>query len=550
MRKILVGVSTVLVILSTVLTGIGGASITPTQAQTSDCKGAPPTQLSVGVRAAVLPVSEGLPVVAVRLRSDAGLKGRILSELQSGAQMIVLSGPVCQDSYLWWQVQLDNGAQGWVAEGSAQNYFIDPIPSIVTHCADVPPTRFVVGARGQVRPARPGTTPNVARIRDTATTDGKILLNLPEKTSFTVIDGPVCFGGYLWWKVKVDQGVTGWLAEGDSTRGYYVFPIGFPAYARILPTSLVTPTPSVPVRLHNGFYDIAISKDGTLLAGTLIRGELRVWDIQSGTLIWGLPSTEQTALVAFAPNGTDLVTEGRYGRVTIWNIRTHVALLKFDEPAPQNLQFQVFQIAYSPDGTRLVTDNVNGIAHLYDSSTGKPLQTFTEAPRTTRAGIAFSRDGQQIVTAGSDFAATIWDTQTGAKVRRLANHTDYICGLDWSPDGKTIVTGSLDRTIKVWDAASGQVIRQFALTSPPTATNTLSISHDSKSVAAIHADQITRIWDLATGTEKIELIGQFEIATWIKFAPDDKTVFTAGFSSTTPQWDVATGKQIKVFTSG
>lgn len=43
---------------------------------------------------------------------------------------------------------------------------------------------------------------------------------LPGDT-FQVIDGPVCEGGYLWWQVRLDNGSTGWSAEGDLDHYYF-----------------------------------------------------------------------------------------------------------------------------------------------------------------------------------------------------------------------------------------------------------------------------------------------------------------------------------------
>lgn len=43
--------------------------------------------------------------------------------------------------------------------------------------------------------------------------------------TFQIIDGPFCEGGYLWWNIRLDDGITGWAAEGSS-EVYFFEPLG------------------------------------------------------------------------------------------------------------------------------------------------------------------------------------------------------------------------------------------------------------------------------------------------------------------------------------
>jgi hypothetical protein len=40
----------------------------------------------------------------------------------------IIGGPECSNGYTWWQVQLDDGLVGWVAEAGSEFYFIEPAP--------------------------------------------------------------------------------------------------------------------------------------------------------------------------------------------------------------------------------------------------------------------------------------------------------------------------------------------------------------------------------------------------------------------------------------
>ncbi|MBE2185073.1 MAG: Ig-like domain-containing protein [Anaerolineae bacterium] len=102
---------------------LGGAS------DVADCPAAPPTRLQVGDVAAV--ISEPDPV---RARS-APVDGEIVDLLYKDYRLPILSGPICADNMLWWEVALRDERTAWVAEGMTGEYFLD----LALAGADAPP---------------------------------------------------------------------------------------------------------------------------------------------------------------------------------------------------------------------------------------------------------------------------------------------------------------------------------------------------------------------------------------------------------------------------
>lgn len=87
------------------------------------------------------------------------------------------------------------------------------------YCPDSPPPRLKVGDRAEV-------APDIDRLRLRilpAVGTGEAGL-LYAGTLMTVLDGPSCNGGYHWWRVELDSGLRGWVAEGTWTT-YYVAPL-------------------------------------------------------------------------------------------------------------------------------------------------------------------------------------------------------------------------------------------------------------------------------------------------------------------------------------
>jgi tetratricopeptide (TPR) repeat protein len=62
------------------------------------------------------------------------------------------------------------------------------------------------------------------RVRVSPGRSSEVLTTLPEGTAFTVLEGPACVDGWLWWRVQTVDGVVGWVSEGDPNDGYYLEP--------------------------------------------------------------------------------------------------------------------------------------------------------------------------------------------------------------------------------------------------------------------------------------------------------------------------------------
>ncbi|NDJ86990.1 MAG: hypothetical protein GYB66_14010, partial [Chloroflexi bacterium] len=105
--------------------GIIGLWSPATQAQ-DPCNGLVSPRLQIGDTARVLFNGDGL---GSALRDNPGKEqsgSRFVTTMPEGTVITVLEGPVCLDGMVWWQVSVPDGTQGWVAEGDAQQYYLEP----------------------------------------------------------------------------------------------------------------------------------------------------------------------------------------------------------------------------------------------------------------------------------------------------------------------------------------------------------------------------------------------------------------------------------------
>ena len=98
---------------------------TPTPAQNTSCNTSVPSRLSVGQTARV--------VQRLNMRNDASITATLVQTNPTNTQVEIIGGPVCtpvgDHAYLWWQIRLEDGTEGWSAETQLNNasYFLEPV---------------------------------------------------------------------------------------------------------------------------------------------------------------------------------------------------------------------------------------------------------------------------------------------------------------------------------------------------------------------------------------------------------------------------------------
>jgi WD40 repeat protein len=155
---------------------------------------------------------------------------------------------------------------------------------------------------------------------------------------------------------------------------------------------------------------------------------------------------------------------------------------------------------FSPDGTRLAACGYGGI-RLWDVTSREPV-AFWPTEFSWCGHLAFSQDGKQLARAGSGGIAEVWDTATGRKLQTFKGHSGDIHSIAFSPDGTRVATGGADGTVRLWDIAQSGDGAAIALPESEVRWGIADLSSDGRTllVFARHPDRRTRVelWDTAT----------------------------------------------------
>jgi WD40 repeat protein len=161
-------------------------------------------------------------------------------------------------------------------------------------------------------------------------------------------------------------------------------------------------------------------------------------------------------------------------------------------------------------------------------------------------GVEFSADGTTLACWGQDRVVHLRNV-TGKQIRAPAKRPITDGKLALSPDGSRLVfppasgqtTYELDRETRLllWDTATGKKLYFFA--PAPRHPGVLTFSSDGRMVASVDAlTSLLRVWEVATGKERLRLDGHQGDVLSLVFSPDGKYLLSGGEDGTVLVWDL------------
>lgn len=250
---------------------------------------------------------------------------------------------------------------------------------------------------------------------------------------------------------------------------------------------------------------LAFSPDGQTLIGGGADATLKIWHIGARDLIDILEEHKAAVrCVAYSPSGQTLATGGDDRKISLWNRRKREAFttLSWGDSVPHSL-------AFSPDGQLLASGSYRKIKiwrledeNVFSSPKAKLLHTITAHSHIVSA-IAFrpissgpeksslEKDGI-LISASRDRTIKLWHLETGASIRTLEGHTGAIYSIAISPDCKTIASGSEDKTVRLWHLETGELIGTF--TGHTEQVNAVAFSRDGQTLVSGSHDKTIKIW--------------------------------------------------------
>jgi WD40 repeat protein len=277
---------------------------------------------------------------------------------------------------------------------------------------------------------------------------------------------------------------------------------------------------------------------------------IRLWDTVSGK---ELPPAfgPRAAVVAltYSPDGKALASAGKDHLIRLWSVADGKLLRRLEGHGGT-----VYSLAFSPNGKVLASASQDKSIRLWEAVTGKVLHELKGHDGEITA-VAFSPVGKMLASAGGrDKPICLWDTSTGKEIRMLRAPTSSAYAVAFSPSGRILATGGghgvllpspdADNSIRLWNPRSGQELRRLPGENNDFAFITVTFSPDGKTIAAGCINGSIRLWEAATGAERLTINGAGEGA--VVFSPDGRTLAVASprySDGAIHLWDALTGKE-------
>ncbi len=182
---------------------------------------------------------------------------------------------------------------------------------------------------------------------------------------------------------------------------------------------------------------VAYSHYGDFLAAGGQQGGLRVWNLLKSTVQWeALPAAgeEQFTVegIDFSPDDRWLVSAGMRGDVTIWDTETGAEVFVIETKRSP------LDVAFSPDG-HTIAYAVDNVVFVWDTDTQQTRYEL-KGHASWVFRVSFSPDGRLLASSGYDGNIFLWDMQSGGVLNVLFDERLPITigDMAFSPDGRVI----------------------------------------------------------------------------------------------------------------
>ncbi|WP_109509750.1 WD40 repeat domain-containing protein [Nocardioides speluncae] len=203
---------------------------------------------------------------------------------------------------------------------------------------------------------------------------------------------------------------------------------------------------------------VALSPDGTLVAGADMDGQVIVWSVEDGAEVAAIETGgDDASALAFSPDGELLAAASDQVRVYAVDSGDAVA-------TAEGSGSTAFGLAWSPNGRWLAGPGTDGAPTVWETD---DFAQVDQLPERQLRDLAFAPGSDTLaVTDTKDDVVRLWslgESASESPVRELVGHSDEPGAVVFSPDGRTLFSVEGSDGVISWEVRTGAIRDRFEL---------------------------------------------------------------------------------------
>lgn len=279
-------------------------------------------------------------------------------------------------------------------------------------------------------------------------------------------------------------------------------------------------------------YETVLSPNSQRLVTIGSDGQLFVWNMASGGSVLQLfENVIQTAY--FPANENQVLILDADRQVTLYELNTNAVIAT----APAH-DLRISASAISPNGGQIAFGGLNGIVHVFDTTTlAKQGEFIAHTGGFEVDALFYSADGTAIWTTGANGDVRQWSAETFARLQQVEFELPAPEFTAISPDHTQFGIARAER-LNVYDTQSGERLSSFQLPQIDFITQ-VDFSPNNEWIAIGGDIDNVLIFDVATGDLVVALQGHGTAFAGLAFSPDSALLLTGRVDGEAYLWNLS-----------
>lgn len=255
--------------------------------------------------------------------------------------------------------------------------------------------------------------------------------------------------------------------------------------------------------------------------------------------------------VCFSNDGNLIISGDDKGNISVWDVESGTLKKRICNTSLSPTKEPIMDIKFFHNSQKIVVGRWDGKIEIWDLEKGLLYSQRNSSPLGNLHELSISKDDNYILCGADMGFIDIWDIRTNS-IRNIAGGRDSkyaINSISFSPNQKSFVSGSSNGLIQIWDVDNLSA-KGVALQGHENAVTSVAFSSNGDFLVSVSRDNTIVIWGkVGDAFRKIKtLITEFGSKFCsVSFIKDDNLILTNSRDGSAYVWDIDTGRVIKYF---